>query len=101
MDIDAGGHLRPVRGHRSGVAQECVETKDRPAHLEDHFYPRSSTRSDGRVWAGQARELVLPTSLTKQGSRCPATAPDLTACCLGTARPAFRRMEKVTGRSDT
>ncbi|MFZ0181148.1 MAG: phenylacetate--CoA ligase, partial [Candidatus Dormiibacterota bacterium] len=49
---------------------------------------------------GELGELVF-TSLTKQGlPMVRYRTRDLTRLLPGTARPAFRRMEKVTGRSD-
>jgi phenylacetate-CoA ligase len=84
-----------------GVAQECVETKDGLHVWEDHFYPEVVDPTTGEVLPeGERGELVL-TSLTK------AAMPviryrtrDLTRLLPGTARPSYRRMEKVTGRSD-
>ncbi|WP_234440759.1 AMP-binding protein [Streptomyces rimosus] len=65
-----------------GVAQECVETKDGLHIWEDHFYPEVVDPITGEPLPdGEHGELVF-TSLTKD------------------ARPAFRRMEKVTGRCD-
>ncbi|RCG21430.1 phenylacetate--CoA ligase [Streptomyces diacarni] len=85
-----------------GVAQECVETKDGLHLWEDHIYPElvdplgEETCGD----QGERGELVL-TTLTKEA--LPVIryrTRDLTRLLPGTARPAFRRMEKVTGRSD-
>ncbi|AEW97403.1 phenylacetate--CoA ligase PaaK [Streptantibioticus cattleyicolor] len=84
-----------------GVAQECVESKDGLHIWEDHFYPETvDPLTDAAPPAGQAGELVL-TSLTKEA--LPVVryrTGDLTRLLPGTARPAFRRMEKVTGRCD-
>ncbi len=84
-----------------GVAQECVETKDGLHVWEDHFYPEVIDPDTGAVLPeGEAGELVF-TSLTKQA--LPVVryrTRDLTRLLPGTARPGFRRMEKVTGRSD-
>nr|WP_245793558.1 phenylacetate--CoA ligase PaaK [Streptomyces pini] len=84
-----------------GVAQECVETKDGPHIWEDHFYPEVVDPITGEVLPdGEEGELVF-TSLTKQA--LPVVryrTRDLTRLLPGTARPAFRRMEKVTGRCD-
>jgi len=82
-----------------GVAQECVETKDGLTVWEDHFYPEiidpvtaEPTRDRG--------EIVF-TSLTKQAMPLIRyRTRDLTRLLPGTARPAFRRMERITGRSD-
>ena len=84
-----------------GVAQECVETKDGLHVWEDHFYPEVVDPLDGRALAdGESGELVF-TSLTKQALPIIRyRTRDLTRLLPGTARPAFRRMEKVTGRSD-
>jgi phenylacetate-CoA ligase len=84
-----------------GVAQECVETKDGLHIWEDHFLPEIVDPLTGRVLPdGTPGELVL-TSLTKQA--LPVVryrTRDLTRLLPGTARPAFRRMERITGRSD-
>ncbi|GAA2435607.1 phenylacetate--CoA ligase PaaK [Streptomyces macrosporus] len=84
-----------------GVAQECVETKDGLHIWEDHFYPEIVDPITGEVLPdGEEGELVF-TSLTKEA--LPVVryrTRDLTRLLPGTARPAFRRMEKVTGRSD-
>jgi phenylacetate-CoA ligase len=84
-----------------GVAQECVETKDGPHIWEDHFYPEVIDPIELDVLpADQSGELVF-TSLTKQAMPIIRyRTRDLTRLLPGTARPAFRRMEKVTGRSD-
>ncbi|EIE99905.1 phenylacetate--CoA ligase PaaK [Saccharomonospora glauca] len=84
-----------------GVAQECVETKDGLHIWEDHFYPEVIDPLDENVLGdGETGELVF-TSLTKQAMPIIRyRTRDLTALRPGTARPAFRRMDKVTGRSD-
>ncbi len=84
-----------------GVAQECVETKDGLHIWEDHFYPEIvNPLTDEPVAEGQTGELVF-TSLTKQAMPVLRyRTRDLTRLLPGTARPAFRRMEKVTGRAD-
>ncbi|MEV1021174.1 phenylacetate--CoA ligase PaaK [Streptomyces sp. NPDC050264] len=84
-----------------GVAQECVETKDGLHIWEDHFYPEVVDPVTGEVLpAGEPGELVF-TSLTKQAMPVIRyRTRDLTRLLPGTARPAFRRMEKITGRSD-
>jgi len=83
-----------------GVAQECVETKDGLHVWEDHFYPEVVDPVTGEVLPdGQEGELVL-TSLTKEAMPVVRyRTRDLTRLLPGTAR-VFRRMEKVTGRSD-
>jgi phenylacetate-CoA ligase len=84
-----------------GVAVECVETKDGLHIWEDHFRPEIVDPATDEVLPdGERGELVL-TSLTKQA--LPVIryrTRDLTRLLPGTARPGFRRMEKVTGRSD-
>ena len=84
-----------------GVAQECVETKDGLHIWEDHFYPEIIDPITGDVLPdGEVGELVF-TSLTKQAAPIIRyRTRDLTRLLPGTARPSFRRMEKVTGRSD-
>ncbi|HET7305591.1 MAG TPA: phenylacetate--CoA ligase PaaK [Segeticoccus sp.] len=84
-----------------GVAQECAETKDGLHIWEDHFYPEVvNPITDEPVEDGQVGELVF-TSLTKQAMPVLRfRTRDLTKLLPGTARPGFRRMEKVTGRSD-
>lgn len=84
-----------------GVAQECVETKDGLHIWEDHFYPEVvDPLTDAVMAQGESGELVF-TSLTKEA--LPVIryrTRDLTRLLPGTARPAFRRMEKITGRCD-
>lgn len=84
-----------------GVAQECVETKDGLHVWEDHFYPEVIDPDTGAVLPDGERGEVVFTSLTKEA--LPVIryrTRDLTRLLPGTARPGFRRMEKVTGRSD-
>ncbi|MFC9028939.1 phenylacetate--CoA ligase PaaK [Streptomyces arboris] len=83
-----------------GVAQECVETKDGLHIWEDHFYPEVVDPLTGEVLPdGEEGELVF-TSLTKEAMPVIRyRTRDLTRLLPGTARN-FRRMEKVTGRSD-
>ncbi|WP_333769914.1 phenylacetate--CoA ligase PaaK [Streptomyces sp. IBSBF 2435] len=84
-----------------GVAQECVRTKDGLHIWEDHFYPEVVDPLTGAVQPpGAGGELVF-TSLTKEA--LPVVryrTRDLSRLLPGTARPAFRRMAKVTGRCD-
>ena len=84
-----------------GVAQECVETKDGLHIWEDHFLPEVIDPVSGEVMPdGEHGELVF-TSLTKQAMPVIRyRTRDLTRLLPGTARPAFRRMEKITGRTD-
>ncbi|ATW47013.1 phenylacetate--CoA ligase PaaK [Streptomyces peucetius] len=83
-----------------GVAQECVETKDGLHVWEDHFYPEIVDPFTGEALPdGEEGELVF-TSLTKEAMPVIRyRTRDLTRLLPGTAR-VFRRMEKVTGRSD-
>ncbi|KUN81362.1 phenylacetate--CoA ligase PaaK [Streptomyces griseoruber] len=83
-----------------GVAQECVETKDGLHIWEDHFFPEVVDPITGEVLPeGEEGELVF-TSLTKEAMPVIRyRTRDLTRLLPGTAR-VFRRMEKVTGRSD-
>ncbi len=84
-----------------GVAQECVETKDGPHVWEDHFYPEVVDPITDQVMPdGSGGELVF-TSLTKEAMPVIRyRTRDLTRLLPGTARPAFRRIEKITGRCD-
>ncbi|MEV8532552.1 phenylacetate--CoA ligase PaaK [Streptomyces sp. NPDC051211] len=84
-----------------GVAQEAVEAKDGLHIWEDHFLPEVVDPFTGEVLPdGEPGELVF-TSLTKEAMPVIRyRTRDLTRLLPGTARPAFRRMEKVTGRSD-
>lgn len=84
-----------------GVAQEAAETKDGLHLWEDHFYPEVVDPLTGEVLPeGEEGELVL-TSLTKQAMPVLRyRTRDLTRLLPGTAYPTFRRMEKVTGRTD-
>ena len=84
-----------------GVAQECVETKDGLHIWEDHFLPEVVDPFTGEVLPeGEEGELVF-TSLTKEAMPVVRyRTRDLTRLLPGTARRAFRRMAKVTGRSD-
>ena len=101
LDLDAVDiyGLSEVMG--PGVAQECVETKDGLHVWEDHFYPEIIDPVTGRVQPdGEPGELVF-TSLTREAMPVIRyRTRDLTTLRPGTARPAFRRMEKVTGRTD-
>jgi len=84
-----------------GVACEYAETKDGPHVWEDLFYPEVIDPATGAVLSdGEPGELVF-TSLAKEA--LPVVryrTRDLTRLLPGTARPALRRMEKITGRSD-
>ncbi|MEV4803378.1 phenylacetate--CoA ligase PaaK [Nonomuraea sp. NPDC049421] len=81
-----------------GVANECVETKDGLHVWEDHFYPETVDPFTGEP--ADEGELVF-TTLTKEAMPVIRyRTRDLTRLLPGTARPAFRRMRKVTGRTD-
>ena len=84
-----------------GVGNECIETKDGPHLWEDHFLPEVIDPESGEALDdGEPGELVF-TSLTKQAFPVLRyRTRDLTRLLPGTARPAMRRMEKITGRDD-
>jgi phenylacetate-CoA ligase len=84
-----------------GVAQEAAATKDGPHIWEDHFYPEIVDPISGQPLPdGEEGELVF-TSLTKQAMPVVRyRTRDLTRLLPGTAYPAHRRMQKITGRSD-
>ncbi|MEV7872188.1 phenylacetate--CoA ligase PaaK [Streptomyces sp. NPDC088124] len=83
-----------------GVSQECLETKDGLTVWEDHFYPEVVDPFTGEALPdGEEGELVF-TTLTKEAMPVIRyRTRDLTRLLPGTAR-VFRRMEKVTGRTD-
>jgi len=84
-----------------GVAVECVESKDGLTVWEDHFYPELIDPVSGAPSLPGERGEILFTSLTKQGMPLIRyRTRDLTRLRPGTARPAHRRMERITGRSD-
>ncbi|MGY2004558.1 phenylacetate--CoA ligase PaaK [Blastococcus sp. SYSU DS1024] len=105
MEVRAGIHAVDIYGLSEvmgpGVAQECVETKDGLHIWEDHFYPEVIDPLTGEVLPdGEEGELVF-TSLTKEAMPVVRyRTRDLTRLLPGTARPAFRRMQKITGRTD-
>ena len=84
-----------------GVSQESGETQDGLHVWEDHFLPEVVDPVTLEVLPdGEEGELVF-TSLTKQAMPVVRyRTRDLTRLLPGTAYPAFRRMEKVTGRTD-
>jgi phenylacetate-CoA ligase len=83
-----------------GVACECIESKDGLHIWEDHFYPEIIDPGTGEVLPdGEMGELVF-TSLSKEALPIIRyRTRDLTRLVPGTAR-SFRRIEKITGRSD-
>ncbi len=84
-----------------GVSQESGETQDGLHIWEDHFYPEVVDPITGEVLPdGEEGELVF-TSLTKEAMPVVRyRTRDLTTLHPGTAYPQFRRMAKITGRSD-
>ncbi len=84
-----------------GVSQESGETQDGLHVWEDHFLPEVvDPFTFEPVADGEEGELVF-TSLTKQAMPVVRyRTRDLTRLLPGTAYPAFRRMQKVTGRTD-
>ena len=84
-----------------GVSQEAGTTKDGLHIWEDHFYPEVVDPIPLEpVAEGEQGELVF-TSLTKQALPIIRyRTRDLTRLLPGTAAPSYRRMEKVTGRTD-
>jgi phenylacetate-CoA ligase len=84
-----------------GVSQESGETQDGLHVWEDHFLPEVIDPVTLEVLPdGEEGELVF-TSLTKQAMPVVRyRTRDLTRLLPGSAYPAFRRMQKVTGRTD-
>ncbi len=84
-----------------GIAQEAGTTQDGLHIWEDHFLPEVvDPVTLEPVPDGTRGELVL-TSLTKQAMPVVRyRTRDLTRLLPGTAHSPFRRMEKVTGRTD-
>ena len=84
-----------------GVSQESGETQDGLHVWEDHFLPEIVDPVTMEVLPdGEEGELVF-TSLTKQAMPVIRyRTRDLTRLLPGSAYPAFRRMQKVTGRTD-
>ncbi len=84
-----------------GVSQEAGETQDGLHVWEDHFLPEIVDPVTLEVLPdGEMGELVF-TSLSKQAMPVVRyRTRDLTRLLPGTAFPAFRRMQKVTGRTD-
>lgn len=83
-----------------GVGNECVETQDGPHIWEDHFLPEIIDEDLRQVADGEQGELVF-TTLTKEAfPMIRYRTRDLTSLHPGTARPAHRRIAKITGRND-
>jgi hypothetical protein len=76
-------------------------TKDGLPVWEDHFLPEVIDPIEGTVLPDGEEGELLFTSLTKQALPIIRyRTRDLTRLLPGTARPAMRRMQKITGRSD-
>src|SRR3954454_17217132 len=84
-----------------GVSQEAGETQDGLHVWEDHFLPEVIDPVTHEVLPdGEEGELVF-TSLTKQAMPVARSRPRALPRLLpGPAHPPFRRMQKVTGRTD-
>ena len=84
-----------------GVSQEAAATQDGLHVWEDHFYPEIVDPVTLEALPdGEEGELVF-TSLTKRAMPVVRyRTRDLTRLLPGTAYPAFRRMQKITGRTD-
>ena len=83
-----------------GVASECIESKDGPVIWEDHFYPEIINPETGALVADGAEGELVFTSLTKEAFPIIRyRTRDLTRLLPPTSR-AFRRMDKIVGRSD-
>ena len=84
-----------------GLSQESGATQAGLHIWEDHFYPEIIDPVTHEVLPdGEEGELVF-TTLTKQAMPVIRyRTRDLTRLLPGTAHPAFRRMQKVTGRTD-
>ncbi len=83
-----------------GVAQESVSAKDGLHVWEDHFYPEIISASGEVLPDGERGELVF-TTVTKEGMPVIRyRTRDLTRLLPGSSHGPFRRIEKITGRSD-
>ena len=84
-----------------GVAQESAATKDGLHVWEDHFYPEIVSPDEGVALAGGERGELVFTTLTKEGMPVIRyRTRDLTRLLPGSSHAPFRRIEKITGRSD-
>ncbi|HSZ40752.1 MAG TPA: phenylacetate--CoA ligase PaaK [Trebonia sp.] len=84
-----------------GVAQESAATKDGLHIWEDHFYPEVVDPVTGDVLPdGERGELVLTTLSKEAMPVIRYRTRDLTRLLPGTSHRPFRRMERITGRSD-
>ncbi|NNU28354.1 AMP-binding protein [Isoptericola sediminis] len=83
-----------------GVGNECAETQDGPHLWEDHVLPEVLDENLRPLPDGATGELVL-TTLTKEAfPMIRYRTRDLTSLHPGTARPAHRRIARITGRND-
>lgn len=83
-----------------GVAVECIESRNGPTIWEDHFYPEIIDPETGKVLAdGEQGELVF-TSLTKEALPVIRYRTRDLTCLLPPTALSFRRIGKITGRSD-
>ena len=84
-----------------GIGQEAEGHPGRLQVWEDHFYPEVVDPDTGEVLPdGEQGELVF-TSLSKQAMPVVRyRTRDLTRLLPGSAYPAFRSIEKITGRTD-
>ncbi|MDO8145398.1 MULTISPECIES: AMP-binding protein [unclassified Isoptericola] len=83
-----------------GVGNECAETQDGPHLWEDHVLPEVLDENLRPLPDGTTGELVL-TTLTKEAfPMIRYRTRDLTSLHPGTARPAHRRIARITGRND-
>ncbi|WP_221585148.1 AMP-binding protein [Microbacterium sp. G2-8] len=83
-----------------GVGNEFVETQDGPHIWEDHFLPEVLDDDLQPAAEGAMGELVF-TTLTKEAFPVIRyRTRDLTRLLPGSAAPAMRRIEKITGRND-
>lgn len=84
-----------------GVASESVVTKDGPHVWEDHFLPETIDGETGEPVADGGHGELVFTSLTKEAFPVIRyRTRDLTRLLPGSAYPALRRIEKITGRDD-
>jgi phenylacetate-CoA ligase len=82
-----------------GVACECIESKDGPVIWEDHFYPEIIDPKPAKC-CPTARRASWCSPLTKEAFPVIRyRTRDLTRLLPPTSR-SFRRIGKITGRSD-
>jgi phenylacetate-CoA ligase len=83
-----------------GVSCECIEDKGAMYLWEDHFYPEVIDPQTGEVLPDGTRGELVFTSLSKEAMPVIRyRTRDLSRLLPGNVR-SFRRMEKVSGRSD-